>query len=241
MITIAPDYSPSTIHSDYHLPVRIGTDAALALAMCKVVIDEGLYKKRFVQEQTDLALLVRKDTGKFLRGNEVNAGDREDQFFWLDAKSKQVVPAPRGTLALGDADPALEGTCKVRLVDGSEVEAEPVFARLRERLKDYEPDAVAKVCEVNADLIRMVARKAAVKRTKIFGGWNSGKYYHGDLMERSMALLLALTGNWGKQGTGTRSWAISASTACVRSGQRASPARTPRATSTSRSSPCAAS
>ena len=209
VITIAPDYSPSTIHSDYHLPVRIGTDAALALAMCRVVIDEGLYKKRFIQEQTDLALLVRKDTGRFLRGNEVNAGDREDQFFWLDTKSKQVVPASRGTLALGDADPALEGTHKVRLVDGSEVEVEPVFARLRERLKDYEPEAVAKTCEVNADLIRMVARKAAVKRTKIFSGWNSGKYYHGDLMERSMALLLALTGNWGKQGTGTRSWAVS--------------------------------
>jgi DMSO reductase family type II enzyme molybdopterin subunit len=209
VITIAPDYSPSTIHSDYHLPVRIGTDAALALAMCKVVIDEGLYKKRFVQEQTDLALLVRKDTGKFLRGNEVNAGDREDQFFWLDGKSRQVVPASRATLALGDADPVLEGTYKVRLIDGSEVEVEPVFARLRERLKDYDPDAVAKVCEVSADLIRMVARKAAVKRTKIFSGWNSGKYYHGDLMERSMALLLALTGNWGKQGTGTRSWAIS--------------------------------
>jgi len=210
VITIAPDYSPSTIHSDYHLPVRIGTDAALALAMCKVVIDEGLYKKRFIQEQTDLALLVRKDSGKFLRGNEVNAGDREDQFFWLDAKSKQVVPAPRGTLALGDADPALEGTYKARLVDGTEVEVEPVFQRLRERLKGYEPDAVAKVCEVNADLIRMVARKAAVKRTKIMAGWNTGKSYHGDLMERSMALLLALTGNWGKQGTGTQSWAISA-------------------------------
>ncbi|MDO8611582.1 MAG: molybdopterin-dependent oxidoreductase [Dehalococcoidia bacterium] len=209
VITIAPDYSPSTIHSDYHLPVRIGTDAALALAMCKVVIDEGLYNKRFVQEQSDMPFLVRKDTGRFLRGNEVNAGDREDQFFWLDAKSKQVVPAPRGTLALGDVDPALEGTYKVRLVDGTEVEVEPVFARLRERLKDYDPDAVAKVCEVNADLIRMVARKAAVKRTKIFSGWNSGKYYHGDLMERAMALLLALTGNWGKQGTGTRSWAIS--------------------------------
>src|SRR3990170_1805897 len=209
VITIAPDYSPSTIHSDYHLPVRIGTDAALALAMSKVVIDEGLYNKRFVQEQTDLSLLVRKDTGRFLRGNEVNAGDREDQFFWYDRKSHQIVPAPRGTLGMGDADPALEGTFKGKLIDGTEVEVEPVFQRLRERLKDYEPETVSKITEVNADMIRMVARKAAVKRTKIFSGWNSGKYYHGDLMERSMALLLALTGNWGKQGTGTRSWAIS--------------------------------
>ncbi len=208
VITIAPDYSPSTIHSDYHLPVRIGTDAALALAMCKVIIDEGIYNARFVKEQTDLSLLVRKDTDRFLRGNEVNAGDREDQFFWLDAKCKLVVPAPRGSLALGDTDPALEGSTKVRLINGTEVEVEPVFERLKRRLKDYDVDKVSKITQVHPDLIRMVARKAAVKKTKIFSGWNSGKYYHGDLMERSMALLLALTGNWGKQGTGTRSWAI---------------------------------
>ena len=208
VITIAPDYSPSTVHSDYHLPVRMGTDAALALAMCRVIVEEGLYNKRFIQEQTDLPLLVRKDNDRFLRGNEVNAGDREDQFFWLDTKSKHVVPAPRGTLTLGDVDPALEGTARVRLLDGTDVEVEPVFERLKRRLKDYDVDTVSKITEVHPDLIRMVARKAAVKKTKIFSGWNSGKYYHGDLMERSMALLLALTGNWGKQGTGTRSWAI---------------------------------
>ncbi|MCP4843805.1 MAG: molybdopterin-dependent oxidoreductase, partial [Actinomycetia bacterium] len=41
VVTVAPDYSPSAIHADYRLPVRIGTDAALALAMCKVIIDAG--------------------------------------------------------------------------------------------------------------------------------------------------------------------------------------------------------
>jgi anaerobic selenocysteine-containing dehydrogenase len=71
VVTIAPDYSPSAIHADYHLPVRIGTDAVLVLAMCKVIIDADLYDKEFVQAQTDLPLLVRKDTGGFLRGSEV--------------------------------------------------------------------------------------------------------------------------------------------------------------------------
>jgi anaerobic selenocysteine-containing dehydrogenase len=65
VVTIAPDYSPSAIHADYHLPVRIGTDAALALAMCKVIIDADLHDRRFVQEQTDLPLLVRTDDGRF--------------------------------------------------------------------------------------------------------------------------------------------------------------------------------
>ncbi|MGB6836610.1 MAG: molybdopterin-dependent oxidoreductase [Dehalococcoidia bacterium] len=208
LITVAPDYSPSAIHADYHLPVRIGTDAALALSMCKVIIDAGLYNRRFVQEQTDLPLLVRSDNGRFLRGSEMVEGERDDQFYWLDSKSGQVVPAPRGTLALGDVDPVLEGRATVTLADGSQVEVQPVFERLRKRLKKYEPEAAARICRVHPSLIRAVARKIATRRTKFFVGWNSGKYYHGDLMERSMALLLALTGNWGKKGTGTRSWAI---------------------------------
>jgi len=209
VVTIAPDYSPSAIHADYHVPVRIGTDAALALSMCKVIIDAGLYKKQFVQEQTDLPLLVRKDTGRFLRGSEVAEGDRDDQFFWWDTLTGSLSPAPRHTLATTGIDPALEGTFSVMLKNLQTVEVEPVFARLRRHLEDYTPEKAAAICELNPDNIRKLARKVATRKTKIFIGWNSGKYYHGDLMERSMALLLGLTGNWGKKGTGTRSWAVS--------------------------------
>ena len=208
VVTIAPDYSPSAIHADYHQPIRIGTDAALALAMCKVIIDAGLYQKQFVQEQTDLPLLVRKDTGRFLRGNEVNEMDRDDQFFWWDTLTNVLTPAPRGTLATTGVDPALGGSFKATLADGSEVELEPVFERLKRHLKNYTPEKAAEICEIHPDNIRSLARKVATRKTKIFIGWNSGKYYHGDLMERAMALLLGLTGNWGKKGTGTRSWAL---------------------------------
>jgi len=208
VVTIAPDYSPSAIHADYHLPVRIGTDAALALAMCKVIIDGKLYDREFVQEQTDLPLLVRKDTGRFLRGSDVAADDRDDQFFWLHERTGLAVPAPRGTLAARSVEPALEGACSVILKDGERVEVEPAFERLRRHLESYTPEKAARICELHPDNIRKLARKVATRKTKIFIGWNSGKYYHGDLMERSMALLLALTGNWGRRGTGTRSWAI---------------------------------
>jgi DMSO reductase family type II enzyme molybdopterin subunit len=208
VVTIAPDYSPSAIHADRHQPIRIGTDAALALAMCKVIIDADLYNKQFVQEQTDLPLLVRRDTGRFLRGNEVFQGEREDQFFWWDSLSGSVTPAPRHTLALTGSQPALEGRYEVMLSDFSTVEVEPVFARLRRHLENYTPEKAGEICEIHPDNIRSLARKVATRKTKIFIGWNSGKYYHGDLMERAMALLLGLTGNWGKKGTGTRSWAF---------------------------------
>jgi DMSO reductase family type II enzyme molybdopterin subunit len=208
IVTIAPDYSPSAIHADYHVPVRIGTDAALALSMCKVIIDAGLYQKQFVQEQTDLPLLIRKDNGRFLRGTDLSDTEREDQFYWWDTGTNTLASAPRHTLATTGLDPALDGSFKVMLKDGKTVEVEPGFVKLRRHLEDYEPEKAAAICELNADNIRDLARKVATRKTKIFLGWNSGKYYHGDLMERSMALLLGLTGNWGKKGTGTRSWAI---------------------------------
>jgi DMSO reductase family type II enzyme molybdopterin subunit len=208
VVTIAPDYSPSAIHADYHQPIRIGTDAALALSMCKVIIDGGLYDKKFVQEQTDLPLLVRRDTGKFLRASDVAEGDKEDQFYWWDTLTGTLTPAPRATLATTGAHPALEGCFEAMLKDGSMVEVEPVFERLRRHLEEYDPERAGAICEISPENIRKLARKVATRKTKIFIGWNSGKYYHGDLMERAMALLLGLTGNWGKKGTGTRSWAI---------------------------------
>ena len=54
VVLIGPDCSPSHMHADYFVPLRIGTDAALALSMCKVMIDEGSVNAAFVKEQTDL-------------------------------------------------------------------------------------------------------------------------------------------------------------------------------------------
>ncbi len=208
VVTIAPDYSPSAIHADYHQPIRIGTDAALALSMCKVIIDGGLYQKQFVQEQTDLPLLVRRDTNRFLRGSDVAEGGQDDQFYWWDTHTGTPMPAPKGTLATAGVDPALGGRFGVALKDGTRIEVEPVFERLKRHLENYTPERAGEICEIHPDNIRKLARKVATRKTKIFIGWSSGKYYHGDLMERAMALLLGLTGNWGKRGTGTRSWAI---------------------------------
>jgi len=150
--------------------VRIGTDAALALALCKVIIDAGLYKKEFVQEQTDLPLLVRTDTGRFLRGDEVYEGEREDQFFWWDTFSGTLTSAPRHTLATAGVDPALEGSFQVMLKDFTTVEVEPVMARLRRSLSDYTPEKAGEICEIHPDNIRKLARKVATRKTKIFIG-----------------------------------------------------------------------
>ncbi|MFQ5666128.1 MAG: molybdopterin-dependent oxidoreductase [Candidatus Binatia bacterium] len=209
VVTIAPDFNPSAVHADSHIPIAIGTDAAFANAMSQVVIEEGLADVGFVKTQTDLPLLVRRDTRRFLRASDLQDGGSDEQFYWLDVKTQHVVPAPRRTLDCGAIDPALAGCVTVTLRDGTRIEVQPAFVMLRTLLDaQYRPEQAATICGVHPDTIRKTARKIAAKRTRILMGWNAGKYYHGDLMERAMMLILGLTGNWGKHGTGARSWAV---------------------------------
>ncbi|MBI2914226.1 MAG: molybdopterin-dependent oxidoreductase [Chloroflexi bacterium] len=206
VVTIAPDFSPSAVHADFHVPMRPGCDAALALAMCQVILAENRYDAAFIKDQTDLPLLVRLDNRCFLRQSDLEEGGRDDQFYFFDAGAGEHSPAPRGSLALGDVDPTLEGRFDVTLKDGHSVEVTPAFSLLREHLQDYTPELASPRCGAGPDVIRTLARKVASRRTNILTGFNVCKYYHGDLMERSLCLLLALTGNWGKQGAGIRSW-----------------------------------
>ncbi|MCC7078474.1 MAG: molybdopterin-dependent oxidoreductase [Acidimicrobiia bacterium] len=207
VVAISPDYTPTAALADMHVPIRAGTDAAFALAMCKVVIDEGLADLDFVRSQTDLALLVETGTRTFLRGPEIDPNEPEDRFWFWDAAAG-LTKAPRDTLKLDGLAPELEGRWKVGLSDGTEVEVTTVYELLRERLRGYEPEAATEMCGVAPDVIRDLARRIAKGRTKILEGFNACKYYHGDLMERSMCLLLALTGNWGRPGTGIQGLAL---------------------------------
>ena len=52
IISVDPRYTWLTTRAKYHLTLRPGTDAALALGMMNVIINEGLYDKEFVEKWT---------------------------------------------------------------------------------------------------------------------------------------------------------------------------------------------
>jgi DMSO reductase family type II enzyme molybdopterin subunit len=205
IVLISTDVSPSHSHVDYHVPVRHGTDAALALSICQVVVSEGLLDRDFVASQTDLSLLVRRDTEEFLRPCHLESGGRDDRFFQAHPE-KGIVPADPASLLL-EFEPLLEGSLEIDTLDAGRVVVEPLFARLQRMLDErYTPEQASAICEVHPDTIRMLARKVAARKTRVTLGMGAAKYYHGDLMSRSIILLLALTGNWGKKGAGVMSW-----------------------------------
>lgn len=209
-VSIAPDYSPSSIHADYHVPVKPGGDAAFWLGMCQVMIEKDLIDRDFMREQTDLALLRRTDTGKFLRASDFEAGARDDQFYHWNLDTQTLQEAARDSLALTGL-PALEGRYAVTLPGPGEVQVEPVFAAVKRQLAaEYTLAQASAKSGVHASLIEKLAEKMATRRTLTHTGWGGCKIYHSDLIERALLLAGALSGNWGKPGTGHTTYAMPA-------------------------------
>ena len=72
IVVLAPDYNATALIADIHVPLRVASDSAFWLGVCRVIIDEGLHQPDFMREQTDLALLVRRDDGRYLRASDLN-------------------------------------------------------------------------------------------------------------------------------------------------------------------------
>jgi DMSO reductase family type II enzyme molybdopterin subunit len=216
LVVIAPDYNATAMHADYWANPRVGTDAALGLAMAQVILSEGLHDEEHIREQTDLPILVREDTDRYLRASDLRQGGNPDQiYFWDEATDALAeVPGCEGSggnsTALGALRPTLKGRYRVRLADGTTVHVRPLLERLREHLgSDYTPEQAEKVTGVSAGTTRRLARElASVERAMIVSSWGACKSYHSDLAQRAKILLMALTGNQGKSGGGFRvaSW-----------------------------------
>jgi DMSO reductase family type II enzyme molybdopterin subunit len=213
LVVIAPDYNATAVHADLWLNIRPESDAALGLAAAQIIVSEDRYDAEYVREQTDLPILVRQDTGRFLRQSDVKKNGRDDRFyFWDEARDElAAVPGCAGdgkggrSLALGALRPALTGRHTVKLAGGESVEVRPVFEQLRERLAEYTPEKASTRTGLPPALIRRFARELADAPTAmIFASWGACKHYHSDLFQRVMILLMALTGNQGKPGGGMR-------------------------------------
>jgi len=209
IVAVSPDFNSSCMHADLYFKIRPGTDTALALGAAKILIDEKLIDAPYVKEQTDLPLLVVRDSKRFLRESDLKAGGKEDVFYVWDGKQQKAVAAPgsmgaeQRTIALQNVDPALTGSFKVTLADGKAVEVTTVFEMLRGELAQYPLARVAEITGLPAHEIQAFARELGTRKpAMIIHGAGVNHWFHNDLINRSLILLVALTGNVGKNGGG---------------------------------------
>lgn len=144
LVVVDPFCSNAASKADEWLPVKPGTDGALALAMLHVMVNElGMYDVPFLKSQTNGPYLVKAD-GHYLRDAETGKP------LILDAADgrARVFDAP------DLADPAIEGTFDV---EGHEVR--PAFQALKDHLATIDVEHMSRVCTIPSEQIRRVTRE----------------------------------------------------------------------------------
>jgi anaerobic selenocysteine-containing dehydrogenase len=189
LITVDPRYTIAASKSDLWVPVKPGSDAALALSMMNVIIEESLYDPDFVLNRTVGPFLVREDTQLFLREKDVKENGSDSYMVW-DSSANVAVPLNESNST------TLSGTYTV-----AGIPCKTAFQLLWDSTKQYAPENAAKITDVKADTIKLLAHEYATRTpATIYWGFGIDRYYHGELTGRAIATLAALTGNIGKPG-----------------------------------------
>ncbi len=196
LVCIDPNRSATAQRADQWISPRSGTDTALALGLLDEILRHGWQDDAFLRRHTNAPFLVRRDNGAFLRAAELFDGNAAD--YVVSNPSLECVAAQ------GNCDaPALHGSYRVTLADGTAIDCAPAFDLLRELARNYSAERAGAITGVPAQTIRELAREfAARKPAAIRIGYGVDRWYYCDYTARAAANLVVATGNIGIAGGG---------------------------------------
>ncbi|MGC8696332.1 MAG: molybdopterin-dependent oxidoreductase [Conexivisphaera sp.] len=198
IVYIDPRYTPTAAVVDQWVPIRPGTDGALALGMMNVIINEGLYDVDYVSRHTVGPFLVNQETMLFLREKDVSGGSSNKHMVY-DTISGSVAPYDAPGIS-----PALTGT----YTTPNGITVKTAFQMLAELAGQYSPSTVEGITGVPAQTVQTLAEEfARAKPAAIKAGFGGiSHWYYGDLTYRALITLSALCGYVGVHGGGVTTY-----------------------------------
>ncbi|MBW1902942.1 MAG: molybdopterin-dependent oxidoreductase, partial [Deltaproteobacteria bacterium] len=249
VITITVEYSSVASKSDEVVIIRPATDTAFALGMANVMIKENLFDEKYVKERTDLPFLVRMDTLKLLRAEDVipdfkapsdhretvviKKGEKPPSpmaakgkqaipeglleewgnFVVWNSKTQSISPVTRDQVGKymeeTGIDPVIDGAFEVT-IKGKKVKVKTTFRLISKYLKDnFDLESVSKITWAPIEAIQSLARQIAENKgqTLITVGMGPNQFFNGDLKDRAILLVCALTKNIGTHSGNVGSYA----------------------------------
>ncbi|MFE3553663.1 molybdopterin-dependent oxidoreductase [Streptomyces sp. NPDC059193] len=203
LAVVDPRRSTSALRADHWLRVRPGTDAALALGLANLLIENGTYDEEFVRAWTNAPLLVRADTGRFLRAGELpgEGGAGPEGFVVWDEEGGVPEAYDTGRAARRPGRFALTGVRRVVTRTGGAVDCVPAFQRYADACARWPADRVARTTWIPEREIRALAAEIGAAGSVTYYGWTGvGQSGNAAQTERALATLYALTGSYDTRG-----------------------------------------
>ena len=159
IICIDPRLSWFASRSKHHLRLRPGTDSALVMGFLNVIINQDLYDKQFLKRWTNGAHLIREDTGKLLREDDLNDTGSHGNFAAWDTINARPVIWDTADVTYRDskASPALSGQWEVVLTNGDTVRCHTAWDEFCREVNTYPLDRVEAITGVPAKDIQAAA------------------------------------------------------------------------------------
>ncbi len=148
MVVVDPMCNFASAKATEWVPLRVGTDAALALAMCNVIVNElDIYDAPYLKAKTNSPYLIGAD------GRYVRDADTDAPLVWDTAAARA-----RPFSEVEDDDMALEGS-----FEAQGVACRPVFEVLRDHLKKFTPDWAEEISTIPAANVRRLGTEFATE------------------------------------------------------------------------------
>lgn len=174
-------------YADWFIPVKPGSDAALALCMARQIVERGEYDEPYLIKYTVAPLLIDVESGLYATDDEFPGM----YYYWDEEKGEAALTA-RGSEEY-EGKPALFGTFEL---DGREVK--PAFQMLKEHLATYTPEYQETITGVPAaDAVKLGEEYSSHRPAFIVGALGIRYQNQGDAY-RAFYLLGMLTGNLGQ-------------------------------------------
>ena len=153
LVVVDPVGTNAAAKADLWLPIRPGTDAALAMAMIHVLLnEEGIYDEPFLKYQTNAPYLVDKE------GHYVRDGDGKPLIWDLASGTPKPYDSWQGSATIRGQEKTQVAPALVGRFEVNGTPCVPAFERIKEGAKSYTPEKMAKITSLPAEQIREVAR-----------------------------------------------------------------------------------
>lgn len=193
VVVIDPNYTIMASKANLWIPIRPGTDGALALTLCKTAIDTGLASQDAMKNHNTFPFLVKRGDGEVLMASDVGAlaNGEDDEALVMDSDGE----VKRASQV---ANPVLSG-----VTEACGYAVSTIFDRVYANIERWTPEECAQVTDVDEQtqselLSLMVDNQPAT----VVIGLGPDHYENGYMTYTSIGMLSSITGNLGLSGGG---------------------------------------
>ena len=202
MIVVDPRPTVFARRADCWLRLKPGTDQALALGIAHALIEDKGYDHRFVAEWSNGPLLVRADTGSFLRQSDITPDGDPNTFLASQQGDDTLLryDAAKGRWFDNNARVDLHAECMVDTKEGK-IQCRTAFVIYAATAGAHPLEWVETVTGVAIEDIRLAAEILANADSTAYYAWNGvSQSVTATQTERAISLLYGLTGSYGDKG-----------------------------------------